>query len=247
MKKFLKNNKIKIIIILMFTYIILLLVDLYFYRKFVNASFDEYVEAQGLKNEATTEKPELTNDNFFLRGKLKREIIYTENFRTHFVYETSGRRFPALPLVNLIDYKSNIEKNPNLYKGVNFYNLNYKGEIIFGEFGKEEEKIHEGQLDKSGNLLTELPWIKDYEYDENSEEVQEFIQDTNDLMDYYYEDGQVDEIKTYNNLRELYKDLVKEGTLESTFTYEDYLEYIVDSKMAEKKFLEDIEESSNGN
>lgn len=233
MKEFFKNNKFKIIIFLIFTYIILMFVDLYFYRKFVNSSFNKYIEAQDLENEYSDNGFNITNDNFFLIGKLKREVVYTENFRTHYIYEISGRRIPFIPVVNLIDYKINIEKNPKLYKGVNFYNLDYEGKKIFGEFGDEKNKIYEGQLDKDGKLLTELPWVKNYNYDEDGPEVKRFLKLQNELMKELYEDGSEKELIQFKNLRELYKYGIEDGTFDGAWSYEEYLRYVVDSMMYE--------------
>lgn len=249
MKKFLKNNKFKIVIFLFFTYVILMLVDLYFYRKFVNESFNEYVQAQGLTDEYSDSKKDITNDNFFLTGKLKREVIYTENFRTHFVYETFGRRFPAIPLASLIDYKMNIEKNPKLYKGVNFYDVDYEGKLRYGEFGNEAKKIYEGQLDKDGKLLTDLPWVKNYEYDENGPEVKRFLKQQNEFMKELYENGEVKELEQFNNLRDLYKSMIKDGINDGSWSYESYLKYVVDSMNYEMEIEEEhnreLEETNN--
>lgn len=227
-----------------------MLADIYFYRKFVIESFNEYVEAQGLTDMESDSRKVITNDNFFLTGKLKREVIYTENFRTHFVYETSGRRFPVIPIINLVDYKINIEKNPNLYKSVNFYDVDYEGKLRYGEFGNEEKKIYEGQLDKDGNLLTELPWVKNYEYDENGPEVKMFLKEQNSFLKELYENGEVDSLEQFDNLRDLYKSMIKDGINDGSWNYESYLKYVVDAMNYEMEVQEEhrqelLEQESN--
>lgn len=160
MKKLFKNKE-RLIAYFLIIFIILSIVDNIIYRNKVERSIDEYIEAQGLKNE------EILNDSGvkYWYG-YSRTIVYKNNPDMAYIYVSNIKnRFSLknlIPFYNSLTYNSKIENKSFYYKGISLSWDYLKGsddpyEVVDP---KEYEPLMEGELDIYGNLFKEIKWKK---------------------------------------------------------------------------------------
>ncbi|QQK08948.1 DUF3139 domain-containing protein [Miniphocaeibacter halophilus] len=155
MKKEVKYKKTKIFFVILLVYLVLLIIEKPIYEHLANNAIDRYIETQGLKNEEVLSDTGLSDDHLFAYVNVcRRTIIFKNNPKEEYEYSILGRRFKYLPFI-LIPFQNTIRLlNSNIYEEVMFSVINL--ETL--ELEIDENQISEGDLDKNGKLLREIPW-----------------------------------------------------------------------------------------
>lgn len=234
MKKVKKN-----IILVILVYVVLNLAEIPIYKSFVNKSINDYINAQGLKNEEILRDTKLVSPVFLSPfPSYSRRIIFKNNPNVVHEYSKSTRRYPLIPFVSSIVYKMEENKNEDHYKNILFYLQDRQGSSFFSD-SKFNMWIDEGLLDRNGNLISIMTWRKFQSneiYDENDSLVKEFVGDINEYLK--TDDILPDDIRNlaeFKDLRELYDYLITDKAISSDLSYDNYLQLVIEEKRLQEK------------
>ena len=152
MKEIFKDKKFRLIIFIMALYSIFFCIEEVLYKNLVSESIDGYIKAQGLKNQEIIDDSGIEQN--IILAIMYRHIIFSNNPKQIYEYSTVGRYYDnfvsLIPFYNVFRYT--IDKN-------NFGNISFVIRTPDG-YGLVDtvDGIYEGELDKNGKLLKEIPW-----------------------------------------------------------------------------------------